>query len=416
LSDERIIDALHGRLALGILIVQDLLVILAIVLLSAFGEGRGAPSWSQVLLMPVKLAALLAGVTLIARFVIPGLFHRLARSRELLMLAAIAWAVGLAVATDVIGFSREVGAFVAGVAVAYTEYRDAISTRLTALRDFLLLFFFINLGAHLDLRLMGDQLWLALALAAFVLLIKPAIIMALLGLAGYRKRTVALTGLSMGQISEFSLILAAMGFAAGHLDRTTVSLMTLVALLTITISSYVIANLEPVYERLAGGLGVFERRARRQETDAMINGNAHPEILILGLGRYGARIAAELRRHGLEVLGVDFDPERVRAERTRGLAARYGDAEDPELFASLPLSRARWLVSTIRERDTNLALLQAVRHDGLRTRVAVAADSDQDAGTLQAAGADMVLHPYLHAADRAVDLLVQADGTPYATR
>ncbi|HEB77515.1 MAG TPA: HAD family hydrolase, partial [Methylothermaceae bacterium] len=400
LSDRGEIDALHGRTALGILLVQDLVVVLAMVALTAFA---GRASGLELLWLPVRGVLLLAAVAWLSQAVLPTLFHWFARYRELLMLTALAWALLVAAVCHGLGFSHEVGAFVAGVALASTPYREAIGARLTALRDFLLLFFFVDLGS----RLLPGQvaaLWpMALGLSMFTLLVKPVIIMALLGLAGFRRRTYGLAGLVMGQISEFSLILAAMGVQLGHLDRDVVAMLTLVAFITISLSSYVIDQVHGLFEILKPWLGVFERRvpdryeAEVEQTEA--------DAVVFGLGRYGGRIALGLQAQGWRLLGVDFDPDPVARARQRGLPACYLDAEDPDMVAHLPLERVRWVVSAIRDLNVNRALLHTLRQQGFRGRIAVAAERLEDARALESFGVDLVLMPYQDAADRAVDLI-----------
>jgi Kef-type K+ transport system membrane component KefB len=410
LSDKREIDALHGRIALGILIVQDIVVVLAIIALTALGPEAASALGRDVLLMSVKGGAFLIVVGLFARYVLPTLLHRLARSQELLVLAAVAWAMALAAIGAGLGFSKEVGAFVGGIAIASTPYRDAIGARLTGLRDFLLLFFFIDLGAHLGPGLTGEQVGAALLLSAFVLAGKPLIILAILGRAGYRKRTVSMTAFSLGQISEFSLILAALGLSIGHIDAEIVGLITLVGLITFSLSSYMISYSDLLYEGLAPWLTAFEHRVPHREQAQDVQGeDAKADVILFGLGRYGSRIAHAMRQRGLKVLGVDFDPEAVRAHRREGVWVRYGNAEDPELLATLPLGRARWVMSSIPQRAINLALLQALRHHRYRGRIAVTTHTPNTTKVLQAAGADLVLLPFADAANEVVDLLMMHD-------
>ena len=190
LSDKREIDALHGRIAVGFLIVQDILVVLVMIGLSALGAGDKADNLEyEVLAVLFKGTAFLTGLGLVMRYGLPHLLRRLARSQELLMLFAVAWGVSLASLGEILGFSKEVGAFLAGVSLASTPYREAIGARLVSLRDFLLLFFFLSLGAQLDVGLMGGQLGPAMALSLFVLVGNPLIVMIIMGVMGYRART-----------------------------------------------------------------------------------------------------------------------------------------------------------------------------------------------------------------------------------
>jgi len=407
LSDKREIDALHGRTAVGILIVQDLAVLVVILGLTAFGGADADEEiWSTAMEILVESAAIFTFLAVAMRYVLPALLDRLAASSELLVLFAVSWAVALAAAAEWIGFGKEVGAFLGGVSLASTPYREAIGARLVSLRDFLLLFFFIDLGAGLDLGLFLEQVGMGVALSLSVLLGRPLVLLVILGALGYRKRTSFLTGLSLAQISEFSLILAALGSSLGHIDRSTVSVITLVALTTIGVSTYLTLYAHPLYKRLAPWLRIFERRSPHPEelADSAILGEP-PDIILFGLGRYGGEIARGLVAKGRNVLGLDFDPQTVSAWRGKGLSVRYGDAHDPELLPHLPLARAQWVVSTAVERDVNAALLSALRSHRFAGRVALRAHNHDDVEALRRAGADVVLDPFRDAAHEAVDVL-----------
>ena len=213
LSDKREIDTLHGRIALGFLIVQDLIVVLVMIGLNAFSETNHVSMTYALFLVFIKGAAFVLVIGIITRYVLPRMLSIFAHSQELLVLFGIAWAVALATFGVWLGFSKEVGAFLAGVSLASTPYRDALGARLVSLRDFLLLFFFIDLGARMDLSLLGAQLSSSLVFSLFVLIGNPLIVIVIMGVLGYRKRTGFLSGLAVAQISEFSLILAALGLS-----------------------------------------------------------------------------------------------------------------------------------------------------------------------------------------------------------
>ena len=413
LSDKREIDALHGRIAVGFLIVQDIVVVVAMIVLSAFAGGSaGAGSLGALLGVLGTGVVFLAAVGFAIRYLLPGLLTRIAASPELLVLFAVAWGVSLASLGDALGFSKEIGAFVAGVSLASSPFREAIASRLVGLRDFLLLFFFLSLGAQQDLRYLGSQLGPATALSLFVLIGNPLIVMAIMGWMGYRKRTGFLAGLTVAQISEFSLILGSMALSLGHIDAPVLGLITLVGLITIGVSTYMILYSHQLYDRLAPWLSVFERRVAHAEdpdrTGAAIGRAA--DAIIVGLDRYGSRIGEGLQARGWRILGIDFDPEAVQEAERRGWPARYGDAEDPELIRSLPVSGCRWVVCTSPLAETNLTLLDALRQQGYRGRVALTAQMPSDAARLTRAGADLILCPYFDAADRAVERLLPANG------
>ncbi len=412
LSDKREIDALHGRIAVGFLIVQDIVVVLVMIALSAFGAaGRVADPATAGLLIAVKGVLFLATAGLLMRYVLPSLTRWLARSQELLILFAIAWAMLLASIGDALGFSKEVGAFLAGVSLASTPFRESISGRLVSLRDFLLLFFFIELGAGLDLSLIGEQVLPAIVLSVFVLVGNPLIVMAIMGYMGYRKRTGFLAGLTVAQISEFSLILGALGVSLGHIAPTMMGLITLVGLVTIGLSTYLILYSHPIFERLAGWLSLFERKVTHREQQSE-EASADVDIILFGLGRYGSNIARALRHRDVAVLGVDFDPEVIAVWHKRGHLAQYGDAEDPELAATLPLAGASWVVCTAPRRETNLSVLHAVREYGYAGKVALTAHHAHDEELLKASGADLVLLPFADAAEEAAKVFFAKETIP----
>jgi Kef-type K+ transport system membrane component KefB len=405
LSDKREIDDLHGRIAVGFLIVQDIVVVLVMITLTAVGAGEGGDVAQEVLLVLLKGAALIAGLGIAMRWLLTPLLHRLAHSPEQLVLAAIAWAVGLAAAGDLLGFSQEVGAFLAGVALASTPYREAISGRLVSLRDFLLLFFFLDLGSGLDLEGLGGQVVTAVVLSLFVLIGNPLIVMVIMGAMGYRKRVGFLAGLTVSQISEFSLILGALGVSLGHIGDSDLALITAVGLLTISASTYAILYSHQIYDRLERWLGIFERRSGEFAGEDEDVAATPVDVVVCGVGRYGGRLARELVDRGHRVMVVDFDPRHVERWRAEGRPVRYGDVEDPELPSSLPLSSTRWVISTVPRLDAGLALLHALEHHGYTGRVAVTAHHDDDAQALRERGADLVLSPFRDAAEQAAGAL-----------
>ncbi len=418
LSDKREIDSLHGQIALGFLIVQDLVVVLAMIVLSTLGIGgaTGGGAAGEIMAVLGAGVALVALVLLFVRYIANPLSARLAHAPELLVIFAIALATVFATVADLIGLGKELGGLLAGVALASTPYRETISARLAPLRDFLLLFFFIALGSTLDLGLLGAQLPEAMVFSAFVLIGNPLIVLAIMGWMGYRRRTGFLAGLTVAQISEFSLIFISMGFALGHVGEEALGLVTLVGLVTIALSVYMITYSHWLYDRLGRFLWVFERRdTPREPASHLQDGQGGADFVVFGMGRFGTAMALRLQRRGAAVVGVDFNPMAVRRARRLGLVAEYGDVTDPEFIAALPLDNARWVVSTIPRHPTGLShedsrhtLMQIVRTQGFSGRIAVASHSTRETRELRRRGADQVLEPFQDAADQAVERLCGA--------
>ncbi|RBW48443.1 cation:proton antiporter [Marinobacter sp. F3R11] len=419
LSDKREIDSLHGRIALGFLIVQDLAVVVAMIVLSAIGVGAGEDAaFSDVLVVLGYGLAMLGAVALFIRYVSNPLVDRLSQAPELLVSFAIAWAVLLAAMGHYLGFGKELGGLLAGVSLASTSYREAIAARLTSLRDFLLLFFFIALGASLDLSVLGASVGPAIVLSLFVLIGNPLIVLVIMVAMGYRKRTGFLAGLTVAQISEFSLIFMAMGVSIGHVNEQALGLVTLVGLITIAASTYMITYSHQIYDRIEPLLRIFDRpMIATQREDAPSSSQGH-DVILFGMGRYGLGIAGVLREAGLRVLGVDFSPAAVRNARMEGYDVIFGDATDPEFLAHLPLGSAKWLVLAVPEHDTGLThddprrtLLRSVQDLGYQGKVAVAAHREQAAAALIRAKADIVLMPYRDAAIAAARMILDGEAT-----
>jgi Kef-type K+ transport system membrane component KefB len=419
LSDKREIDSLHGQIALGFLIVQDLVVVLAMIVLSAIGigaaaEGQGGHGAKSVLTVLASGVAMVAFVVVFVRYLASPLTERLARAPELLVIFAIAQAAIFAAIGDFVGLGKEVGGLLAGIALASTPYRETIAARLGPLRDFLLLFFFIALGSALDLSLLGSHVAAAIIFSLFVLIGNPLIVLVIMGAMGYRKRTGFLAGLTVAQISEFSLIFMAMGVSLGHVDKDALGLVTMVGLVTIAASTYMITYSHQIYAVFEPFLGVFERSGTPREPS---EAGAHRDdegykVIVFGLGRYGTAIGMRLKKRGIRVLGVDFNPQAVRRWRELGLETQFGDATDPEFVAGLPLPRADWIVSTVpihpaglTHEDARTTLMQLTRASGFRGRIAVSSHHARDTEELFAAGADVVLEPFQDAADQAADIL-----------
>ncbi len=414
LSDKREIDSLHGRIALGFLIVQDIVVVLAMIALSAIGVGaQGDAALTDILEVFGYGALMLVAVGLFIRYLANPLMERLSRAPELMISFAIGWAALLAALGHYFGFGKELGGLLAGVSLASTPFREAIAARLSSLRDFLLLFFFIALGASLDMTVLGASVGPAIIFSLFVLIGNPLIVLAIMGAMGYRKRTGFLAGLTVAQISEFSLIFMAMGVTIGHVTDQALGLVTLVGLITIAASTYMITYSHQLYRVVEPVLGPFERRGAGGHEDAWQPGDESYDAIVFGLGRYGSAIAAELDEAGMKVLGVDFNPVAVRQARDHGLDVLFGDATDPEFIAHLPLAGVDWAVSAVPEHDTGVthddprrSLVHSLRAAGFGGRTAVAIHRDDHADALRDAGADLVLMPYRDAASQAASLVL----------
>ena len=404
LSDKKEIDKLHGQIAMGFLIVQDIAVIIAMIVLTAVGGAGEETSIGRELIMVfLKGLAFIAGIAVLMKFVIPSALKQLAKNKELLVLSSIAWAVSLAALGEYLGFSLEVGAFLAGMSLASTQFREVISGRLESIRDFMLLFFFIDLGSNIDLGLMGDQLVPAILFSLFVLIGNPIIVMIIMGIMGYRKRVSFLAGLTVAQISEFSLILAAIGLENGHIDQETLGLITLVGLITIALSTYMILYSGPIFKRISPLLSIFEKKHPTRTEDT--HEEDEIDYIVIGSGRLGTNLIRNIMDKNQSVLVVDFDPDVVTKWQEEGVRAEYGDADDPELAAMLPLKNTRQIISTSTNADTNERLLKFLQENKYEGKITIVAHSDEEEKIFKEAGAHNILRPFKDAAEVIIDNL-----------
>ncbi|MBN1381698.1 MAG: cation:proton antiporter [Deltaproteobacteria bacterium] len=411
LSDKKEIDSLHGQIAVGFLIVQDIAAILALVLLTTLGSQIDAEEsvWLVTIFIALKGFGFLAAIWFFMIYLVPGLLRRLADSQELLVLFAVAWAILLGGIAEMLGFSKEVGAFLAGVSLASSNYRDMIAGRLTSLRDFLLLFFFIDLGARLNWQAVGSQIYPSIWFSLFVLIGNPLIVLIIMGFMGYRRRTGFLAGLTVAQISEFSLIVAALGLNLGHITQQDMGLITLVGVVTICASTYMILYSAPLYHFLERPLKIFERRNPYREPQTDVSA-AVPlvDVILMGLGGYGSGLAAQLAARNKTFIGVDFDPATLERWRNQGILCIYGDMADPEILEQLPLNKTRWVVSTVRSQALSLSLLNLLKNRGFNGKMALTAVNETEADLYHKAGAQVVFRPFSDAAEQAADALTDA--------
>jgi Kef-type K+ transport system membrane component KefB len=409
LSDSSSIDSLYGKICLGILIVQDIVVIMAMVAVTALGqggEGASVPEFEIFAGAFVKMCILMMLTMIFVRFIANPLTRGLSRSSELMVIFALGLASMMAALCHMMDLSKELGGLLAGVALASTPLRDVIAARLSPLRDFLLLFFFVGLGAGLDISLVEDQLSTALILSAFVLLGKPLIVMSIMGVMGYRRRTGFLAGLTLSQLSEFSMIYIAVAAEGGWADQRAVGLITLTGMITITLSVYAIIFQDRLYALLERPLGIFERKKPKFEEelpDSQVR--KVYDVLIFGLGRFGTAMAAEFKRKGARVLGVDFDPEAVQRAQKAGMSAIYGDAADPEFPKTLPLDQVNTVVLAFPHHatgqlapDIRKSFALNLRNGGYKGHIAATSHFKAREEQLIQSGIDIVLCPFEDAA------------------
>lgn len=390
LSEKKDLDSLYGKLTVSFLLVQDFVAVLVLILVAGIGGDSLVFSLLGVVL---RGALFLAGTFLFARFVIPVIFGQIGESGELLILFSLSWAFLLASVGHFLGFPTEVGAFLAGVSIGGLPYHWQIAARVRPLRDFFVVIFFILLGFQMSFSDILGNFVAAIIFSIFVLIGTPLVMLAVMGYLGFRKRTSFLSSVAVAQISEFSLILVVLGARLGHISTEIVSLTTLIALITIGASTYMVKYSRQLYDYLGKFLYVFERQAPREpkveKLEAMDN-----HVVLLGAHRMGLDILKSLEGHTERYLVVDFNPEIAKFLTAEKIPVVLGDITDPEVLSELRLSQAKLIISTIADIEDNMLLISEAKRSGYKGPLIVTAEFAHDAVKLYNAGADYVILPH----------------------
>ncbi|MBS3902995.1 MAG: cation:proton antiporter [Anaplasmataceae bacterium] len=398
LSEKKDLNSLYGRISVGFFLVQDFVaMIILIVLAGVTGTGGSDSLLNNVVLTLVKGVGLFAITLLLGLTIFPKIFDRLARSSELLFLASLAWVFLISTAVEWFGFSLEIGGFLAGLALANSSENYQIAARIRPLRDFFILVFFVILGSSVVVNDFAGITTPAIVFSLFVLFGNPLIVWILMGLLGYRKRTTFFTGITVAQISEFSLVLAALGLRLGHLSEADVALITLVGIATITVSSYIIMKGDYLYTKLSPYLNWLELpHPRLEEQPKTIS---KKPIILIGAHRTGQSVLHYLSKK--EVRVIDFDPEAIQDLKHRGYDYVFGDAADEEIFEQAKIAEAEVVIATTPGFEDNIALIETIgkvnksKHKKIKTIVRAKSEEERDA--LYRAGATYVLWPHFTA-------------------
>ncbi len=389
LADKKDLGSLYGRISVGFLLVQDIVAMLVLMVLSS-AEGGNAITVIGFLFALLKGIVFAGTVLFIGRTLFPALFAIITASSELLFLVSLAWVLLLATSANALGFSMEIGGFLAGLALANSSEHFQIASRVRPLRDFFIVIFFVLLGYTVTLSSTANLIKPIAVFSLFVLVGNPMIVWAVMGFLGYRKRTLFFSGITVAQISEFGLVVAALGLRVGHIDADTLAIITGVGITTITLSTYMILHANWLYCWCEPFLSFFERAVPHEEVVGDFQNKKH--IVLVGGHRIGQSIAWNLPKQNMLI--IDFDPEVITYLRAQGFDCLLGDISDPDIVERAQLENAHVVISTSPDFEDNMTLLTTMQKFVRRPKVVLRAESDQDASLLYHAGADYVLLPH----------------------
>ena len=388
LSDKREIDTLHGRIIIGILLLQDIAAIFALSLLSQSSLSANLLLLSLGKGLLVILLSYLAG-----KFILPPLFRYAASSQELLFIASISVAFLFSMLLNSIGFSIAVGAFLAGI-ILNVPYNVEIIGKIKPLRDFFSVLFFVSLGMQLTLSNLQNVINPIAMLILLVVVLKPLIVMFLCSFFGYSKRTSFLSAISLAQISEFSLILAAQGLIFGHITQEIFSMTVVLAVATIVLSTYFINYSDKLYAKLASFFGIFDRLATTYKSLEYLPRKMKNYVVLCGYNRIGYSIIKSLKKMKKNHVVVDFNPEIIKKMIAEKVPCLYGDVGDIEVLERLNFREASMVISTVPNKNDNLLLIHEAKKAHAKVVVFVTANQIEEALELYNAGADYVILPH----------------------
>ncbi|MCA9371765.1 cation:proton antiporter [Candidatus Woesebacteria bacterium] len=401
LSDKGDLKKLYGKIAIGFLIVQDVIATIILLVASSFGPNVEGSFFIIITTIVLKALFLIGGIVLLTSFLLPRIESFVASSQELLFLFSIVWGFSFAALFHFIGFSVEIGALVGGVTLSTTPYAYEVSSRLRPLRDFFVLTFFILLGSHMMFTDFSRILFPAFVFSIFVIIGNPVIMIILMNLMRYSKRTSFYTGLTVAQISEFSLILATLGFQLGHLDQTVLSIITMVGIITISVSAYLILHADKLYprlEKLLEALYLMKTPVKRPEEQSY-------QAILFGYQRVGQDFLQILKKIGLEYIVVDYNPSSIHILEDEHEPYIYGDAADSEFVSELDLKNVQFVISTIPSFEVNTMLVREIRTKNRKAIILVISHNAQEARTLYEVGATYVIMPHYLGAQHAVKII-----------
>ena len=400
LGDAKDLDSLHGRIAIGVLIIQDVIVSFALVFLGNTQENKLLFPNAGLFTHIATIITLCLSLFILQKNVLPKILSMLARNQESLFVFSLAWGFCIASLFSLAGLSLEIGALLAGVILSTSDYAEEISSRLKPLRDFFILIFFVTLGTAIAPHSVLELLVPCVLLVIFVIFVKPLLIVFLMQRFGYHRKTSLKTALSLGQLSEFSFILVALWLKTGWLPASAVTITSVVGILSIVFSTFTIPNLESIEEKLLPFLpnlrksGTNSPKIQRQYT-----------ALLIGYNRVGEQLLTALKKREFKSLIIDFDPKQVEELELKKIKHVYGDAGDLEFLQNLPSESLKVVISTLPTVETNLVVC---KYFGSQTNPATLlffAHSNHDAELLYQAGASFVVVPHSQAAQTLSNLL-----------
>ena len=384
------LDSEHGKRVMGILLFQDLAVVPLLVLIPSLGEGTENLVWTMgvaLLKAGALLAVLLSGGQKVMRWWLTLVARR--KSDELFVLNLLLVTLGLAWLTEHAGLSLALGAFVAGMLIAETEYKHQVETDIRAFHDVLLGLFFITIGMKLDWHPVLEQWWLVLLLTAGPVVAKSVVIALLARLFRAQPGTALRTGLYLAQAGEFGFVLLTLGAEHQLIAPQWVSPVLAAMVLSMLATPFLIMNADRIVNRVVASDWMMQSLSLTSIARKSMGTEAH--VIICGFGRSGQNLARILEKEHIPYMALDLDPDRVRQAAAAGQSVVFGDAARLPSLMAAGLARASAVVVTYHDTPSALRILHLVQEHAAQVPVLMRTVDDTDMDRLRAAGATEVV-------------------------
>lgn len=389
----------HGRLAIGVLLFQDIAVVPFIILIASLSGDGMSTLWQDLGLALLKAVAVLAVVFAVGRLVLRPLFHEIAKSRsaELFTLAVLLFTLAAAWATHAFGLSLALGAFLAGMMLGETEFRHQVEADIRPFRDMLLGLFFVTIGMLVDVDALGPVIGYVLLGGVGLVVFKIATVTLLARLVTTDWNAAFRAGLVLAQGGEFGFALLTLALAGGLLP-TELAQIALGSILLSMLASPLLIRWNETLARLVIPRDSEARERAKLEYDVSVHHvQTRDHVIIVGYGRVGQNIARFLEQEGFEYVALDLDPYRVRSARAAGDPVYFGDGTHPDVLRAAGIEHAKVLVHSYYGFETAMKVLEQVKKLRPDLPVLVRTRDDTNLDKLQAAGATEVVPETLEA-------------------
>jgi Kef-type K+ transport system membrane component KefB len=396
LYEKRELDTLPGRITLGVLVLQDIFAILFLAVQPSLANLQV----SVIVLSIARVGALVATALILSRYVLPRLFHQIARRPELLLLGALAWCFLIGEIAEKLHLSREMGSLVAGVSISTFPYALDVTAKVTTLRDFFITLFFVALGMTIPIP-NGSVITLALIIAGFTVVSRMVTTFTPLYLMKQGLRASLLPAINLAQISEFSLVVIQTGITAGHIKTETANAASFAFVVLAVVSTFVMARSGEITKGLIGPLKKIGLRDLDHAHHAESHEGGHGEtnrIVILGFFRAASALLDQIERQNEALLEqitvIDFNPNVFRTLGNRGIHVIYGDISNVDTLVHAGIGKAEIIILSVPDSllvgANNEKLVRHVRALNPSAKIVANADVLASVADLYAAGADYV--------------------------